>query len=242
MQTTVTPAPTCHCGAPVDPDLIELAALFPSSIKADMCAACSDREAARQAEAASRAVARQESEAREARVVETIPPEIRRTDIAHPRFNAGLWLRIETWNPADLRWLGITGGPGTSKTRCLGLLAARLIREGRHVTWTTAMEFQDRVDDLRLSDRAVSGAARAYLERCRRASILVFDDFGKNTWNASIERHLFSLIDHRKTYDLPVLWSSNTSLREIFRTENLSTDRGGPLIGRMIEASRIETT
>ncbi len=240
MQTT-PPAPTCPCGAPVDPDLIELAELFPSSIKADMCAACSDREAARQAEATAKAASRQESEAREARIVETIPPEIRRTDITDSRFNAGLWLRIEAWRPEDLRWLGITGGPGTCKTRCLGLLAARLIREGRHVTWTTAMEFQDRVDDLRLSDRAISGAARAYLERCRKASILILDDFGKNTWSPSIERHLFSLIDHRKTHDLPVLWSSNTSLREIFRTENLSSDRGGPLIGRMIEASRIET-
>lgn len=135
--------------------------------------------------------------------------------------------------------MGLIGGAGESKTRCLALLAKRMILSGHHVTWTTATAFQDRVDDLR-GDREVVREAQAYLSRCRRTDVLIFDDLGKNTWTPGIERHLFGLIDHRKTHDLPVLWSANTSPLQMLATGQLSQDRGAPLMGRLLEASKIE--
>ena len=105
--------------------------------------------------------------------------------------------------------------------------------------WTTAVEFQERVDDLRSDIRAAREEAAAYFKHCKRTPILVLDDFGKNTWTPMVEKYLFSLIDHRKTHDLPILWSANTPPKLILKTGELSLDRGAPLIGRILEASNI---
>ena len=231
--------PKCDCGQDVDREMIELAAMFPKILTADKCGECMEAANHVAEQRATEEKRRQDEAARVARL-EMIPPEIRRTSITHKTFNAGLWVRIEGWRPSGLKWLGIYGPPGHCKTRCLGLLVKRLILDGHHVTWTTALEFQDRVDDLRSDEKGAPGEARAYLKRCKSTGILVLDDIGKNTWNPSMERHLFDVIDHRKTHDLPVLWTANTHPVEILRSGLITKDRAGALIGRLIEASKIE--
>jgi DNA replication protein DnaC len=111
---------------------------------------------------------------------------------------------------------------------------------GHRLVWTTAVEFQDRVDDTLRGDRSDVKEANRYFGMCKHAGILVIDDFGKNTWNPTVERHLFGVIAHRKTHDLPVLWTANSTPLEILATAGLSRDRGAPLIGRLLEASTIE--
>lgn len=220
-------------------ETIELARAFPKIVRANQCDACFDRDALderRRKEVLEKAREQSEREAR----LDIIPPEMLRTRITHPQFNGGLWVRIENWQPSGLKWLGIVGGAGECKTRCLALLAKRLILSGHRLTWTTAVEFQDRVDETLRGERADIKAAMQYFSICKSTGILIIDDFGKNTWNASVERHLFSVIDYRKTHDLPVLWTSNSSPLEILATAGLSKDRGAPLIGRLLEASTIE--
>lgn len=229
----------CSCGEPVDPDMLDLEAMFPKIVKANQCQQCAANEAAQQAELAKRDREREELNRRVLRL-ECIPPEIRRTRRDHPTFNAGLWLRVEHWKPSDLKWLGIVGLPGHCKTRCLGMLVERLVMDGQRVTWTTALEFQDRVDDLRSDERTVVAEARVYFRRAKATSVLVLDDLGKNTWNPSMERFLFDVIDHRKTHDLPVLWTANTHPIDMLKSGQLTKDRAGALIGRLLEASRIE--
>lgn len=225
------------CGAPADPELVELAAAFPRTVKADRCASCANQERENAAGERREAVAAQDHERRLAKVASIIPPELARTSMSHPDFNAGLWLQIETWTPAEVSWLAITGPPGTGKTRCLALLAKKLILSGIAVKWVPAVTLQERIEELARAKTAP--AARAFLAACKSVAVLVIDDLGKQGWGAEIETRLFSIIDHRKTWDLPVLWTSNTSLRELAASGLLTKERGLPLLARIHEASRI---
>lgn len=240
MNTHTAPTLCQECSAPARQSDIDLAQAFPRLNFAVFCTDCGKREedAEERREAAQRG--RLEIAARESRL-EIIPPEMRRTDISRQDFNLGLWIQIETWRPSSGKWLGIIGTAGQCKTRCLALLATKLILEGNRLHWTTAVEFQERVDDLRSDERGTKAEAAAYIKACKSASILVFDDFGKNTWTPTVERNLFSMIDHRKTHDLPVLWSANTQPITLLKSGELSRDRGAPLIGRILEASYITT-
>jgi DNA replication protein DnaC len=105
--------------------------------------------------------------------------------------------------------------------------------------WTTAVDFQDRVDDLRSDERGVKFEAAEYFRQARVTPILVLDDIGKNTWSPTVEKNLFSIIDHRKNYDLPILWTANTHPVEIGKSGQMSKDRAAPIIGRILEASEI---
>lgn len=213
--------------------------MFPKIIRANQCDACAELEAQDEKRRKEILDRQREQSAREARLA-IIPPEMARTRINHPEFNAGLWLRVEGWQPSDLKWLGILGGAGESKTRCLALLAKRLILAGIHLTWTTAVEFQDRAEATNRGDKDEARGALSYISHCKHCAVLVLDDLDKNTWNPTVERHMFAVLDHRKTHDLPVLWSANTSPLEMLASGQLSKDRGAPLIGRLLEASRIE--
>lgn len=229
----------CPCGSPADPAQIELAATFPRLIPQPRCGACQDTLAHQENTAADKRNALREEERRHDRYHRTIPPALRDTHLAHPTFNKSLYIRTADWQPGR-RWLGIVGEPGASKTRILSLIAKRLILEGKYVTWINLPSFQTLTEILRCgSDRERQDTLRT-LAKMKTADLIVLDDIGKNTWNPSIERHLFEIIDHRATHYLPILWSANTHPVKLLNSGDLSTDRAAPLIGRIIENSRIE--
>lgn len=227
-----------RCDNPARESDQELAQFFPTLQLSILCDACGAVEAEADQERITNQKRRREATEREARL-EIIPPEMRRTHITRKDFNAGLWLRVENWRPSSAKWLGIVGMAGQCKTRCLALLAEKLILDGHRLFWTTAVEFQERTEDSRSDERGTKSEAAEYFKTCRRASILVFDDLGKNTWTPTVERNLFSVIDHRKTHDLPVIWSANTHPLDILKSGEMSKDRAAPLIGRILEASTI---
>lgn len=241
MQALEAPLPTkCACGAEISADHLALVEFFPKLLRPRQCELCHYRELQDQQERINLQRAADEMTRRREHL-SAIPPEMRRSTISHPEFNPGLWLRVEHWTPANVTWLGIVGGPGECKTRCLALLAMRLILDhGHRFKWTTAVDFQDEVDKSLNGERGDMRIANEYFTACKTAEILVLDDFGKNTWNPTTERRLFSVIDYRKTHDLPILWTSNTEPLEILASGVLSKDRGAPLIGRMLEISKIE--
>lgn len=241
MNTKTPPMTrTCDmCDQPARQRDVELVAAFPNVCISVLCQTCGEAEDAEDERKHRAQIERAELTTREA-LLEIIPPKIRSTDISRKDFNAGLWLRVETWRPSSGKWLGIVGSAGQCKTRCLGLLAAKLILDGHRLMWTTAVEFQERSDDMRSDLKGVHHEAREYFRQCKRAAILVLDDFGKNTWTPTVERNLFSVIDHRSTHYLPILWSANTHPVKIGSSGEISEDRAAPLIGRIIESSRIE--
>lgn len=236
----------CTCGGEIPPETLELHRALPKLYPVPLCDDCNRIEDEHTKEHNKVLEKEIEIGKRTARL-ETIPPEMRRTRENYPGFNSALWDTVRGWTP-DRKWLGIVGEAGNSKTRCIALLAQHLIMAGHHVIWTTAVQFQHRIDTLRNGSSEEMGDAQRYLSLCLRCEILVMDDIGKNTWNASFERHFFDLIDTRKTHDRPVIWSANTHptvMLHIGRqsdsgfAERMSEDRGAPLIGRLIEASGI---
>lgn len=231
-------SPTCPCGAPVDPELLEIRHLLPS-LSPDLCTACYEA-ASREDEAASRAaIEAAEQRHRLARLDAVIPPKILATDLGHPTFNAPLYLQCQAWTPESGKWLVIHGPPGACKTRVVGTLAKRLIMAGHIVTWTTAGKLQETVEELNSfakADESLRSAARARLRVWKEAGILILDDLGKNTWTPSLESKLFELIDHRETHYLPTIITSNRPLLHL--VDDMSADRGGPIVGRIREAAR----
>ena len=237
-MTTEISSFRCACGAPVDATLLEIRDLFPS-LSPDLCSAC--YEVAERESAARALLEKERSELRDrqARLAAVVPPEMLETRTDHAAFNAALWERVREWRPACGRWLLITGLPGRCKTRVVALLARRMIlEEGVRVVWTSAIELQGAVEDMRSQNYGIVDAARASLREWKHAAVLVLDDLGKNTWTPSLEARLFELIDFRKTRLLPTIVTANTPLPELLRTKQVGTERGGPIIGRILEASR----
>lgn len=230
-----------RCPAPARSSDVENAALYRVLNLTVLCESCADDEEKEECRQKEEQLERDRQTKRQA-LLQKIPPEIRRTTIGHPAFNRDLWLKVQGWCPSSGKWLGIVGGAGQCKTRCIGLLAETLILAGHRLMWTTAVDFQDRVDGLRSDDRAIKNESTDYFREARRTPILVLDDLGKNTWTPTMERNFFGVLDHRKTHDLPVLWSANTHPMGILRSGEMSKDRAAAIIGRIIEASKIENT
>lgn len=229
---------TCHCGSSADPDHIELAKAFPRIIGQPLCIDCGEKrnEAAQaKADQIKRDI---EAERRETRWRTTVGANYRNTDTAHPEFNRDLLAKVADWKPGP-RWLGLVGDPGASKTRVAALIAKRCIFDlGSIVTWTTLPNIQTMTDFIRLGTELEKQDALHFLRHCRKADLLVMDDFGKNTWNDSVERAVFEIVDHRAANFLPVIWTANTHPMELL--PRLSKDRGNPILGRIIENSRVE--
>jgi DNA replication protein DnaC len=231
----------CPCGSPADPDQLELHDRFPNLIPVPHCAPCAaaiDAQA-RQAEHLHHRQA--EHRKRQAHLIDTLDPALIDTTITHPTFNAALYHRLLDWRE-DPRWIGIVGHPGLCKTRILALLVKQAILDhGDFVHWTTLPGLQTQTEILRIGTDTEKRQALKTIHRAKTCHLLILDDIGKNTWNPSLERHLFEILDHRANHYLRILWTANTHPLTILKSGELTPDRAGPIIGRIIQNSRIET-
>lgn len=166
-----------------------------------------------------------------------IPPDLLATDVRHPDFNAELWSAVSRWRPGAEFWLGIVGASGACKTRCMSLLAAKALRGGVRVLWTTANRLKDASADRGHRERAVSLLAREHLADCLHASWLFLDDLGKNEWSPAFESQLFQILDHRKNHRLPLVFSSNAHPEEFSHV--ISALNAAPIIGRLLDRTTL---
>lgn len=231
------PCDTCGGATPYEALVLagkDLGEMFPH-----VCKSCRTK-AEREEEAKRRETVAQE---REKEIERVIPPKIRRTDIAHPQFNAQAWRVVERWTPHADNWLVMVGESGLSKTRMMGLHAMRMIRQGMQVAWTSAIDFEAAAIRENDSDPRERRKARAQLALWKSCEVLAIDDFGKNASDGKeafaikAERHWFDIIDHRFHHDLPVILSSNTHPADMLAAGLFSKDRGAPLVGRILEGA-----
>jgi hypothetical protein len=172
------------------------------------------------------------------RIEGPIPPELRETRVDHPEFNRPLWEAVRRWTAGpDSEWLGLIGPAGGCKTRILALLAMRGIRAGQRVAWTSAVKLQTEAERSNSRDHVLAANAREHLLECQYAPVLVIDDIGKNTWDSRFERHFFTILDHRRNYRLPVLWSANIHPEGF--SEVMSKVNAGPIIGRLMDKTAV---
>ena len=197
-------------------------------------------DACKETERMSEKYAQQESrkQENEARILAQIDPALRETDWRHPKFNLPLWRVVDEWRPTrDERWLGIIGAAGRCKTRCMALLAMRVMRAGTRIQWTTALRLHEATGDRRSQLNGVAVMAREHLADCVHAPWLFLDDFGKNEWGPAFESQLFKILDHRKNHLLPTVYSSNAHPDEF--SQVISPINARPIIGRMVEGTTL---
>jgi DNA replication protein DnaC len=172
------------------------------------------------------------------RIESTIPPELRDTELDHPDFNRPLWEAVRRWTAGpNAEWLGLIGPGGGCKTRILALLAMRGIRAGQRIAWTSAVKLQTEAERSNARAHVLAANAREHLLECQYAPVLVIDDIGKNTWDNRFERHFFTILDHRRNYRLPVLWSAN--VHPVGFSEVISKANAGPIIGRLMDRTAV---
>lgn len=181
---------------------------------------------------------------RRAIVCRTLPPALRPkhlhpegTDTEHPEFNLPMWKLIKLWRPGKRgNWIALVGPAGKCKTRCLALLAEKIIMQGNRLVWTSAMRLHTEATiNLRSHDRALQIGAREHLAECQSAPWLVLDDLGSNEWSPAFESQLFTILDYRKNNFLPMAFSSNAD-PEQFHSLITSVDPAA-LIGRLISGT-----
>lgn len=194
-------------------------------------------------------IERKREEQREANrqtVLRTLPPELLPvwldplgTDPNHKKFNRAKWETVSKWRPGPHgNWLGLIGGAGLCKTRCLALMAEKILMQGHRLLWTSAMRlFSEATYNRTSRDAPVRVAAREHLADCLTASFLVIDDLGNNEWSPAFESQLFTILDHRKNFRLPILYSSNVH-PTAFHT-SITSVNSAALIGRLIDRTNI---
>ena len=243
-MNTTAPAPpaqipvTCRdCGQTFLTDSLLLGQVEMAHTLNQRCQPCQeshDKELARQAE--------EDRRSRISTQIESfIPPDLLATDINHPKFEADLWQAVRRWRPDDDSfWLGIIGNAGRCKTRCMALLCKNAMWANVQCVWTTANRLADAVrDDQRYASRHISTLAREHLDECLRAQWLFIDDLGKNEWPKSFEAYFFQLIDHRKNYRKPIIYSSNQHPEAMGLL--ISDNYREPIVGRLLERTTILT-
>jgi chromosomal replication initiation ATPase DnaA len=225
------PCVDCGAGVPYEPILVMGRDL--GRVLARYCDACETK----------RKIADDQARAEERRncitaALAKIPPELRLTTLDHPEFNLSLWLAVKAWTTGpDAEWLGLIGPAGCCKTRVLALLAMRGIRAGQRVIWTSAVKLQTEAERSNARDHVLASNAREHLLECQYAPVLIIDDIGKNTWDHRFERHFFTILDHRRNYRLPVLWSANVHPEGF--SQVITKANAGPIIGRLMDRTAI---
>jgi DNA replication protein DnaC len=204
---------------------------------------CDGCEAAREAQQ-QRLERERQKEVYRSRVVAMLPPELLPvwldplgTDPEAVEFNRQKWEIVQRWRPGKHgNGLGLIGPAGTCKTRILALLAEKILMQGIRLKWTSAMRLHtEAAMNLRSRDRALTTTAREYFSECLSAAYLVIDDLGNNEWCPAFESQLFTILDHRKNYRLPVLWSANQDPEQFHLC--ITSVNPAALIGRLLDGT-----
>jgi hypothetical protein len=237
MNTATIPMATTACRNCGQVFYYEPILVFGKDLAACIHQTCEGCEASEKRAAADAAAGLRRAET-DGRIRAQIPPALLATDLNHPTFNSNLWRVVGQWRPnKEKYWLGVIGLAGKCKTRCLALLAMRVMRAGTRIVWTTANRLKDCSGDRNSREREVSSNAREHLADCLHAPWLFIDDFGKNEWSPAFESQLFQILDHRKNHLLPTVYTSNAHPEEF--SQIISPLNASPIIGRLLDSTTI---
>lgn len=222
---------TCHaCGNECDTSPI---IIFGRPLKTGMpvlCEECQEKEELAQSHQERERDAKREWE-------RVVPVRYRETSLDHQDFNRLAWLEIKKWSSKAGKNLGLVGDTGRCKTRMIALHVRRMIWQGRRVEWCNATGFQWAAQRQFRDDEGAD--ARRWLRAWRKAPVLVIDDLGKQKWTDTVEAEFYDLLEHRTSRNRLILWTANTHPEQMLTMRQLSKDRGGPIVGRLMDETEI---
>ena len=109
-------------------------------------------------------------------------------------------------------WLLLMGGYGTGKTHLAAAVANFAVDLNIPTIFITV---PDLLDALRYTYQNPDERFEERFEEIRRAPLLIMDDFGTQNATGWAQEKLFQIINYRYTNQLPLVVTSNLSLREI---------------------------
>jgi DNA replication protein DnaC len=168
------------------------------------------------------------------------PPGYASTDWSHPDLSPVCREAAMKWWASGSRypWLGIHGGTGRGKTRCMWEILRRHHFAGRQVLAVDVTQFARAASDWHCDDRTARSEARSLIHRCRTAGVLLFDDFGKERkLSSAVASATHDLLEDRARNCRTTLWTSEKTGVEL--AQRLGDDYADGIIRRLREFSQI---
>jgi DNA replication protein DnaC len=162
------------------------------------------------------------------------PPLYRETDLK--RIYGAFSAIAESWKYSPTGLL-LEGYAGTGKTRAAWHILKRMTEEGRSCYGLTATQFAKAAADQWHSNNEEKGEAIEAMDRCRRTSLLLIDDLGKQKMTERSEVELYDVLEHRTNNLKPTIVTTNATGAQL--TKMLSEDRAHPILRRIRDFSTI---
>lgn len=116
-------------------------------------------------------------------------------------------------NP-DIPGLLITGDVGAGKTFIAGAITNFLLKEGVQVLFLVVPDFLDAIRSTYNKGTAEEDEA-TLINGARQVEVLILDDLGVHNYTPWTCNKLYSLLNYRMNYHLPVVITTNLDLSEI---------------------------
>jgi len=227
METELHPCAGENCFEVIE---MPVTPYFKNSDLRVLCSACEEKWTQQQNEKA-------ESERIERlknRFHEVCPPLYRETDLG--RIHGDFAEVAKKWQYGHTGIL-FEGPPGTGKTRAAWHILKRMTYAGKSVYGLTSTQFAKFAADQWHSNAEDKGAAVEAMERCRRTSLLLIDDLGKQKMTERGETELYDVLEHRTTNLKPTIITTNATSVQLAKM--LSEDRRQPILRRIADFSQI---
>lgn len=118
----------------------------------------------------------------------------------------------------DGRGLLLAGTVGTGKTYFAACIANRLIDKGHKVLMTNFARLTNQI-------QGTFDGKQALIDDLNRYSLLILDDLGAERKSEYMQEMVFNIIDSRYRSGLPFIITTNLSLEEIKKPQDLSCSR-----------------
>lgn len=159
-----------------------------------------------------------------------IPPDYADNDLS--RFPVE-WAQVLAWRPGKRGLgLGLIGPTGRCKTRMIFELLMYLRDGGVFWRYLTSFALGRAIQNQWQDDES-----KRVLKAARQCKILFLDDIGKQKFTAAVEEEFFDVIEERKSWRRPIIFTSNLLGDEL--GSMLSENMAAPLMRRFGECCEI---
>ena len=182
----------------------------------------------------------------ESQWIASVPAIYRATDINHPAYKERMathkvcmqWVNGESIGKEGRKlFLGMVGDSGLCKTRIVSQMVKLMIWRGNSVFWINSSQFQWSCQHLH--DDAERGKAARAIKSARECPVLVLDDIGSLKATEVVSDNLYSILEHRTSRELPMIWTSNETLDEMLPGSKISEKAKRRNVSRLAGYSNI---